>query len=301
MTDKIDIITEAVQELQDSLAQDEVKGLVVEQSTMMEEMVNRATELSSAIDQQKLQTLWAKTPDHAIKFRPGPGGRSMAYVPHGYVEHKLNETFGGDWDFEPLPVFNGSVFHLQQTVLQPKGGKETVVYYVAVMCKLTVRVRKSGTLDVVTTVTKTEPGSSQWHQENEFGDALKAACSDSLKRCGLRLGIALDLYYDDDREKGLKVEQAEAAHKMAEAMKVEKAKRESMAPADVPGIILRVKEKYGVLLKELVTLLYGNDANIATGMTRMTNDLKTIGPEAFWGTIEKACSPSNTIIDQENT
>jgi hypothetical protein len=286
----------AMNELQDALTVVEVRQEVAEaQSTMLSNLIGNS--ITSVINQQQLMTLWEPTPEHAIKFRPGPGGRSMPYVPHGFVEFKLNKAFGGDWDIEPMPVFNGSVFHLQQSTLAPRGGKETVVYYLTVMCKLTVRVRNPETMEVIATIVKMEPGSSQWFPENEFGDALKSACSDSLKRCGLRLGIALDLYYDDNREQVNKQEQANAAKKMAEAMKAEKAKKESLAPSDVPSILLKVNNKYNVKLKELTALLYGADVNVATGMTRMTNDLKTLGAEKFWEVIESACSPANTIID----
>ncbi len=291
-------------------AMQEIEGALEEQATREDvALVARRLELeelpsqvlSNAISQEKLAELWGKTPEHAIKFRPGPGGGSLAYVPHGFVEFRLNKVFGGDWDIEPMPVFNGSVFHLQSFDVVNKAGKKSVNHSVTVCCKLTIRVRDPKTMEVVTTITKTEFGSAWWYPENEFGDALKSAESDALKRCGLRLGIALDLYYNDDRAREETATRKEASRKLAEEVKEAKLRKQrATAPASVPDLILRAKETYGVALKELLALLY-QETKVTEGMTRLSNDLTNLGADKLWSMVVAACQPSNVTIDQPPT
>lgn len=295
-----DVASNALALMQSALDETDIKSTALDivDDMHVRELPSRAAAMGSPISQRQMQTLWEVTPEHAIKVRPGPGGRSMAYVSHGYVEFKLNEAFGGDWDFEPMPVFSGSVFHLQQ-VEATVNNKKVTKYNVAVMCKLTVRVRDHSTLEVLSTIVKVEPGSAEWHAENEFGDALKSATSDALKRCGLRLGIALDLYYNDDREREVKKEQADNARKLAEVLKAEKERKEATSvPSNVPSIIMRVKKQYNVVAADLFTSMYGDGVNVGDGMTRMTNDLNTLGANTLWEQVQRACSSASAIIDQ---
>lgn len=151
------------------------------------------------VSEEQFNVLYARTPKYAIKSRPGGGGRAVKYVPHGYVEDRINKAFGGDWDFYIVPdAFGGQPYDLK--TVQFDGAKKST-QYITVLGELKVRVRNPKDLSkVITEVTKREFGSAVWNTEIEFGDALKSASSDAFKRCGLRLGIALDLYYDDDAE-----------------------------------------------------------------------------------------------------
>jgi hypothetical protein len=72
-----------------------------------------------------------------------------------------------------------------------------VQHNLTVYGELTVRVR-DGKGNIVATITKGGPGSAIWHEENEYGDAVKSAKSDGLKVAAHELGIALDLYFDED-------------------------------------------------------------------------------------------------------
>lgn len=245
--------------------------------------------LAAVISQQQLTELWSPTPKYAIKSRPGSQGKMYQYVSHGYVEFKLNKAFGGDWDLEPLPAFNGNVFHLQIAEGRDERGQVIQSYSVAVMARLTVRIRDPKTLEVVSVIVKQEFGSATWYPANEFGDALKSALSDALKRCGLRLGIALDLYYNDERTQQDYSQREAAAKAMSE--QVRKAKQAAANPTgNLPDMILRVNQDYGKQLAPLLVLLYGEGTTVGTGMPRLTADFKA-DPKALWERIKDVCMP----------
>ncbi len=44
--------------------------------------------------------LTQRTPKEAVRYRTGPGGRTLAYVEGAWVIRQLNLAFGWDWDFE---------------------------------------------------------------------------------------------------------------------------------------------------------------------------------------------------------
>lgn len=161
--------------------------------------------VGSVMAEAQLRVLTSKTPEHAIKTRPGGRGKLLKYVPHGYVTDMLNKAFGFDWDYKLLPYFDGgSIYHLERDVevgINPKTKKPILVNYISIYGELTVRIHNPQKLsEIVATVTKPGPGSAVWYPENEWGDALKAAKSDGLKVAAHELGIALDLYWDDEAE-----------------------------------------------------------------------------------------------------
>ncbi len=151
--------------------------------------------VSPVISQVQFEVLSGKTPSHAIKTRPGRGGKTFRYVPHGFVTDRLNKAFGWDWDHRLLPVFDGNVCKLSETEEKGKHVRNVSVYG-----ELTVRIHNPKNLEIVATIVKGGPGSQNWEETIEFGDALKGAKSDSLKVCASLLGIGLDLYYDDTAE-----------------------------------------------------------------------------------------------------
>ena len=170
------------------------------------------TGIATVFNPVQVSLLSARTPEYAIRKRPGGGGKALSYVPHGYVTATLNKAFGFDWDYVLKPVFNGSL--VQQTdVYFPLPANATpqmkakavyrdtqfcnVQHNLTVYGELTVRVR-DGKGNIVATITKGGPGSAIWHEENEYGDAVKSAKSDGLKVAAHELGIALDLYFDED-------------------------------------------------------------------------------------------------------
>lgn len=197
--------------------------------------------LQGVINEAQFRVLCGKTPDYAIKTRDDNGFR---YVPHGYVRDQLNKIAGFDWDFEIQSAFNGMPYSVAE---QDVNGKKS--QYLTVLGKLTLRLRDpKKPSEVLTTIVKTDFGSQAWRAKMELGDALKAAASDSLKRCGLALGIALDLYYSDDvaiqRFEDAKQQQVQEAQALID--------RE---PQTLVELISRAQSKYGLDAQQLATTL----------------------------------------------
>lgn len=151
----------------------------------------------------QFKLLRGETPTYAVKTRIGRGSKNFDYVKHGFVTDQLNKAFGFDWDFQLKPVFNGNIHQLTETEEERYDKNDNLkivkVRNVAVYGELTVRIRNPQG-QVVATITKAGPGSQPWEDKTEFGDAIKGATSDALKVAAMRLGIGLDLYWDDQAE-----------------------------------------------------------------------------------------------------
>lgn len=125
-----------------------------------------------------------KTPAAHVYKRKGRGGQSFDYVTGSYVEKVLNFVFGWNWDFD--------------VVAHGREGE-----FIWVQGKLTVRGMKPGQ-----SITKTQFGRSEvkylrdkpHKPENyvDYGNDLKAATTDALKKCASLLGIASDIYGKGD-------------------------------------------------------------------------------------------------------
>lgn len=124
-----------------------------------------------------------KTPPQHIYERPAKGGGKWKYVTGNYVEKILNFTFGWNWDFEIV-----------------NHGKEGDMVWVH--GKLTVKDDKGHT------ITKSQFGRADIKFKTDFvngkkvktkdmldyGNDLKSATTDALKKCASLLGIASDVY-----------------------------------------------------------------------------------------------------------
>ncbi len=133
--------------------------------------------LPQYLNQAQLAFLTQKTPPQFVKKRPGPGGVLLDYVEIGYVVNLLNQAFGWDWDFRILE--------------QQVGHKQVWV-------RGELSVRPKGRL-----IIKSQYGGADIKFNRETGesisiaDDLKAAASDSLKKCASLLGVAGDIYWPD--------------------------------------------------------------------------------------------------------
>jgi hypothetical protein len=135
------------------------------------------------------------TPKNQIYTRPGKGGKKFTYVVVSYIEKKLNFLFGFMWDFDVVD-------------------QGVVGDFIWVKGKLT------GKLPGGMTICKTQFGRAEikylqktTHKpENmvDYGNDLKAAASDALKKCASLLGIAADVYGKENyqQETGVVVKEA---------------------------------------------------------------------------------------------
>lgn len=130
--------------------------------------------LPQCLNQPQLSLLTQKTPPQFVKRRPGPGGVELDYVEIGYVVNLLNQVFGWDWDFHILDqqIGRSQVWVRGELMVRPKG------------CL----------------IVKSQYGGADIRFNHETGesvsiaDDLKAAASDSLKKCASLLQIASDIY-----------------------------------------------------------------------------------------------------------
>ena len=124
--------------------------------------------------EQLVHIMQATPPEH-IYTRPAKGGGTWDYVTGVYVKKVLNYVFAWNWDFE----------------VKEKGVEGSLIW---VLGRLTVRT-KSGA-----TIVKEQFGRADLKSKKDgsgyvdYGNDLKAATTDALKKCASELGIASDVY-----------------------------------------------------------------------------------------------------------
>src|SRR5438876_96902 len=113
-----------------------------------------------------------------IKQREGAFGDVLDYIEGVLVIQRLNDALNGDWTFE---VLDHHVYDLEVVVL--------------------------GRLNIAG-VSKSQFGKSKITRTREgkalvsLGDDLKAAATDSLKKCATLFGVGLHLYFDQPANGG---------------------------------------------------------------------------------------------------
>ena len=168
------------------------------------QLMKVASILMPIMNESQMSLILDKTPDYALKHRPGRGGKTFTYVTYGYVVAKLNQAFGFDWDFKLMPNGNGDYFKLTEVTedLWDNKKREFVPHItrnISVYGELTVRIRNAKH-EIIATIVKPGVGSQNWESTVEYGDACKGAKSDALKVAAHELGIGLDLYWNDHAE-----------------------------------------------------------------------------------------------------
>lgn len=140
------------------------------------------------LSEKQITRMVERTPAKYVYQRPAKGGGKWDYVTVGYVQRVLDYCFGFNWDFQIV-----------------EHGKEQD--HVWVRGKLIVK-----SPDGTKTITKEQFGRSEVKFQTErqgdkrvrtekfldYGNDLKAASSDALKKCASMLGIARDIYSKGD-------------------------------------------------------------------------------------------------------
>lgn len=155
---------------------------VVPTTTDLSEPIREGKKLTipkTWLSEKQITRLVETTPPQYVYKRPAKGGGTWDYVTVSYVQRVLDYAFGFNWDFEIL-----------------EHGKEAD--HVWVKGKLTIR-NPEGTMQIV----KSQFGRSEVKHKSsggnlDYGNDLKAAASDSLKKCASMLGIARDIYGKTD-------------------------------------------------------------------------------------------------------
>jgi Rad52/22 family double-strand break repair protein len=135
---------------------------------------------NNLLNPDQLNQIFKATPPKYVKLRPGKGGGDWKYVSAGYIQKVLNLMFGWDWDFEIIDekILVESAIVIVKGKLTCRSGDRTIVKMQYGRKEITMKRGGTGPLDV--------------------GNDLKAAASDCLKKCASLIGIASDIYSDED-------------------------------------------------------------------------------------------------------
>lgn len=176
-------------------------------------------------DQQRT-LMQATTPPEFIKERIARGGKQARYVEGGYVVARLNQIFGAiNWDFDIVD-------------------KEITPSEVWVRGKLTIKDHKNGY-----TISKSQFGTHERHQGVPLGDTLKAAATDSMKKCASLFGVALDVYWqqlDQNNHTGdtkVRVEPQTPAEKKEQKKSVFQLSKDKIAQENDKQILMQWAQK----------------------------------------------------------
>lgn len=179
---------------------------------------------ASWVSEKQVLKMVQHTPAQHLYTRPAKGGGKWTYVTAAYVTKVLNFVFGWNWDFE--------------VVNQGKEGGQ-----VWVLGKLTVKDDKGHT------ITKTQYGradikfkvaykNNQRVQSTEmldYGNDLKAAASDALKKCASMIGIASDIYGKSEFKEEAGVDVGEPMQTVNDTPQIEAPRTAVVKPGMVIG------------------------------------------------------------------
>lgn len=147
--------------------------------------LKQVTRTQSVLNQNQVQKIWNSTPQRYKYSRPAKGGGQWTYIKSSYVRKVLDSVFGFNWSFD-IDTSLSEAFEV---------AKLTKVC--VVKGTLTGRVWHDGAW---IEIKKTQFGRSEVKFKREstelldFGNDMKAATSDCLKKCASLFGIGADVY-----------------------------------------------------------------------------------------------------------
>jgi hypothetical protein len=151
----------------------------------------KLTLTESPFVKNQLLRILQRTPKEYIRQRKGKGGKDFKYVTGNYVKKSLNYIFSWMWDSE--------VIYSENIVIDGK------IVQIIVDVKLTIKTWNEKTGQVETLITKTQTGRADVkYLKNDpktpvdFGNDRKAAITDGIKKCASELGLASDVYAENE-------------------------------------------------------------------------------------------------------
>jgi len=153
--------------------------------------IEQVTRTKSVLNQNQIQKLWNSTNPKYKYERPGKGGGNWTYVKASYVRKVLDSVFGFNWDFEV------------ETTLEEAFKVAEMTNACVVKGILTCRVSDGKDW---TNIRKVQFGRAEvkWTNKDgkrvplDFGNDMKAAATDALKKCASLMGVAQDVYEADE-------------------------------------------------------------------------------------------------------
>lgn len=152
--------------------------------------MKQVTRTASIFNENQVQKLFNSTPDKYKYTRPAKGSGNWTYVRASYVRRTLDSLFGFNWDFEVMTPDDVAFTMAERTG------------YVSVRGRLTGRVKVDGEWIAISREQygraevkfRKDTDSTGRRIPLDFGNDLKGATSDALKKCASMLGIASDVY-----------------------------------------------------------------------------------------------------------
>lgn len=193
---------------------------------------------NSPFTADQLAVFYQKIPKDKIMRRPAKGGGTWDYIKTGYVIDVLNRVFGYLWSFEVLTSLEEAA---------KMAGSGTVV----VKGRLTVNT-SNGTQLVKEQFGRCEVKFKSAWDENQkkkiptkefldFGNDVKGAASDALKKCASEFGLFRDIYHKDDFEELSVISLDEKQNREAAAIDdAKEAMRQAKNMAELQDIFLRL-------------------------------------------------------------
>jgi len=160
---------------------------VKNQVVVKQDELTLTTNKQNFFNLEQLKKIRHKTPPSMIYERPAKGGGKWRYVKAADVIMALNTTFGGFWDF--------SIITDEATALEMAVKTKSVV----VRGKLTITNPTTGV-----SVSREQYGrkdvmfKKNTNEPMDFGNDMKAAASDALKKCASQFGLFNDIYRDNE-------------------------------------------------------------------------------------------------------
>ena len=210
------------------------------------------TLIPAPISPKQLLFILQKTPTAHIYHRPAKGGGTWDYVTGVYVKKVLNYIFGWMWNFEVKDKGReGDLVWVQgRLTINNKTGKPMIIK--EQFGRADIKMKK-GTKDPL-----------------DYGNDLKAATTDALKKCASELGIASDVY---GKNEFINIQKQDKGFTPPPVEVIEDGKFEEVVPeleAEVGKKVVELKEMLKgktdqekiANLKERTGIILGNGFNI---------------------------------------
>lgn len=188
---------------------------------------------NSPFTAEQLSIFYQKTPEDKLMKRPAKGGGTWDFIKTGYAIDTLNRVFGYLWSFEVLTSLEEAAKMAGSGVVVVKGRLTVYANRIRLVkeqfgrCEVKFKTKYDDSL-------KEKVPTKEFL---DFGNDMKGAASDALKKCASEFGLFRDVYHKDDFQEMDVISTDEKQQRENEA--IEKAKedmRKAENMAELKGI-----------------------------------------------------------------
>lgn len=155
--------------------------------------MGQVSRTKSIFNQNQVQKLWSSTKGKYTYSRPAKGGGEWTFVKASYIRKVLDSVFGWNWDLE-IETTLSEAFEVAK-LTKSCVVKGTLVGKVLVDGKwIEIKKTQFGRSEVKFKTEYVNGKKVPTTEPLDFGNDMKAATSDCLKKCASLFGIAADIY-----------------------------------------------------------------------------------------------------------